>query len=137
MTCLRRNPGRPSNHSDANSCWQLACATNYDTIIVMRHHHHCSFYHYWQIFNKLRVFHLLQPTSYFTVIITSKNGNITMGGRHYSDRLCSDRRYSDNPQSGRPSTPLAGIVEIGIKLDGVEASHTRYIESTSLIQASR
>jgi len=29
--CRRRNPGRPSNHSDANSCWQLAWATNYIT----------------------------------------------------------------------------------------------------------
>jgi len=29
------------------------------------------------------------------------------GGRHYSDRLCSDRRYSDNPQSGRPSTVIS------------------------------
>jgi len=31
------------------------------------------------------------------------------GGRHYSDRLCSDRRYSDNPQSGRPSISLARL----------------------------
>jgi len=31
------------------------------------------------------------------------------GGRHYSDRLCSDRRYSDNPQSGRRSTSLARL----------------------------
>jgi len=33
----------------------------------------------------------------------------TTGGRHYSDRLCSDRRYSDNLQSGRPSTSLARL----------------------------
>jgi len=32
-----------------------------------------------------------------------------MGGRHYSDRLCADRRYSNNPQSGRPSTSLAHL----------------------------
>jgi len=49
-----------------------------------------------------------------------------MGGRHYSDRLCSDRRYSDNPRSGRPSTSLAHlayveIVEIGKKLEWLEA----------------
>jgi len=31
------------------------------------------------------------------------------GGRHYSDRLCSDRRYSNNPQSGPPSTSLAHL----------------------------
>jgi len=31
------------------------------------------------------------------------------GGRHYSDKLCSDRRYSDNPQSRRPSTSLAHL----------------------------
>ena len=31
------------------------------------------------------------------------------GGRHYSDRLCSDRRYFDNSQSGRPSTALARL----------------------------
>jgi len=48
------------------------------------------------------------------------------GGRHYSDRLCSDRRYSDNLQSGRPSTSLARlayveIVEIEKKLELVEA----------------
>ena len=34
---------------------------------------------------------------------------VTRGGRHYSDRLCSDRRYSDNPQSRRPSTSLAPL----------------------------
>jgi len=49
-----------------------------------------------------------------------------MGGRHYFDRLCSDGRYSDNLQSGRPSTSLARltyveIVEIGKKLEWVEA----------------
>jgi len=38
-----------------------------------------------------------------------KDYRIGMGGRHYSDRLCSDRRYSDNPQSGRPSTSLARL----------------------------
>jgi len=51
---------------------------------------------------------------------------VTQGGRHYSDRLCSDRRYSDNLQSGRPSTSLARlayveIVEIVKKLEWVEA----------------
>ena len=50
----------------------------------------------------------------------------SIGGRHYSDRLCSDRRYSDNLQSGRPSTSLARlayveIVEIEKKLEWVEA----------------
>jgi len=45
------------------------------------------------------------------------------GGRHYSDRLCSDRRYSDNLQAVRPSTSLARLahVEIGKKLEWVEA----------------
>jgi len=48
------------------------------------------------------------------------------GGRHYFDRLCSDRRYSDNLQSGRhSSTSLVcldvEIVEIGKKLEWVEA----------------
>jgi len=51
------------------------------------------------------------------------------GGRLCSDRLCSDRRYSDSLQSGRPSTSLAclayvEIVEIGRKLDEVEALHS-------------
>jgi len=32
---------------------------------------------------------------------------LKQGGRHYSYRLCSDRRYSDNPQSGWRSTSLA------------------------------
>jgi len=50
----------------------------------------------------------------------------SLGGRHYSDRLCSNRRYSDNLHSGRPSTSLAclayvEIVEIGNKLEWVEA----------------
>jgi len=60
---------------------------------------------------------------------SSSCGNITMcvtGGRHYFDRLCSDRRYSDNLQSGRhSSTSLVcldvEIVEIGKKLEWVEA----------------
>jgi len=52
--------------------------------------------------------------------------NFRTGGKHYSDRLCSDRRYSDNLQLGRPSTSLARlayveIVEIGNKLEWVEA----------------
>jgi len=34
---------------------------------------------------------------------------VSTGGRHYSDRLCSDRRYSDNPQPERPSTSLARL----------------------------
>ena len=51
---------------------------------------------------------------------------VETGGRHYSDRLCSDRRYSDNLQSGRPSTSLARlayveIVETGKKWEWVEA----------------
>ena len=46
ITCLRRNPGRPSNHRDASSCWQSACATNYtfhsyyDVHPYHHHHHH-------------------------------------------------------------------------------------------------
>ena len=51
-----------------------------------------------------------------------------LGGRHYSDS--SDRRYSDSPQSGQPSTSLTplgicrnSLLEIGKKLEGVEASH--------------
>ena len=35
------------------------------------------------------------------------DGVCQLRGRHYSDRLCSDRRYSDSPQSRRPSTSLA------------------------------
>jgi len=55
-----------------------------------------------------------------------RHGISAQGGRHYSDRLCSDRRYSDNLQSGRTSTSLARlayveIVEIGKKLEWVEA----------------
>jgi len=50
------------------------------------------------------------------------------GGRHYFDRLCSDRRYSDNPQSGRPSTSLvsSGICRNSRNLEkirGVKVSH--------------
>jgi len=63
-----------------------------------------------------------RDVSGWTVIV----GLMITGGRHYSDRLCSDRRYSDNLQSGRPSISLARlayveIVEIGKKLEGVEA----------------
>ena len=48
---------------------------------------------------------------------------LLQGGRHYSDSLCSDRRYSDNLQSGRPSTSLSRlayveIVEIGKNWNG-------------------
>ena len=61
-----------------------------------------------------------------------------MGGRHYSDRLCSDGCYSDNLQSGRPSTSLARlayveIVEIGKKLEWVIGRGVGCIESTALI----
>ena len=61
-------------------------------------------------------------------IIRAKFYKSLSGGRHYSDRLCSDRHYSDNLQSGRPSTSLArlayveiGLVEIWHKLEWVEA----------------
>ena len=64
------------------------------------------------------------------------------GGGHYSDRLCSDRRYSDSPQSGRPSTSLARL-KLSIcgnsrkwnKIGGGRG--VACIESTSLIQAPR
>jgi len=62
------------------------------------------------------------------------------GGRHYSDRLCSDRRYSDNPQSGRPSTSLAclSICRNSRNWDKIGGGRgVACIESTSLIQAPR
>jgi len=48
-------------------------------------------------------------------------GYVGTGGRHYSDRLCSDRRYSDNPQSGRPCTSLVclGICRNGRNLEKI------------------
>jgi len=62
------------------------------------------------------------------------------GSRHYSDRLCSDRRYSDSPQSRRPSTSLAPL---GICRNSRNWKHTgggrgvACIESTALIEAPR
>jgi len=63
---------------------------------------------------------------------------IQMGSRHYSDRLCSDRRYSDIPQSGRPSTSLAclSICRNSRNWDKIGGGRgVACIESTSLIQA--
>ena len=61
------------------------------------------------------------------------------GDRHYSDRLCSNRRYSDIPQSGRPSTSLAHLglcrsSEIG-KIGGGRG--VACIETTGLMQEPR
>ena len=39
---------------------------------------------------------------------------LKLGGRLYSDRLCSDRRYSDNLQSRRPSASLARLAYVEI-----------------------
>jgi len=67
-------------------------------------------------------------------------GFITTGGRHYSDRLCSDRCYSDNPQSGKHSTSLArlSICRNSRNWDKIGGGRgVACIESTSLIQALR
>jgi len=61
------------------------------------------------------------------------------GGRHYSDRLCSDRRYSDNPQSGWPSTSLARLAHVEIVEIGTKLKWDAFgcIESTALMEALR
>ena len=63
-----------------------------------------------------------------------------MGGRHSSDRLCSDRRYSGNPQSGWPCTSLArlSICRNSRNWEKIGGDWgVACIESTSLIQAPR
>jgi len=58
----------------------------------------------------------------------------------YSDRLCSDRRYSDNLQSGRPSTSLAWLGICRNSRNWEEIGMGRgiaCIESTALIEALR
>jgi len=80
------------------------------------------------------VFHSAVKTRYADVNIE------TWRGRHYSDRLCSDRRYSDNPQSGRPSTSLAclSICRNSRNCEKIVGGRgVASIESTSLIEALR
>ena len=63
---------------------------------------------------------------------------MTVGGRHYSDRLCSDRRYSDNPQSRWPSTSLArlGICRNSRNWKNIGGGRgIACIKSTALIEA--
>ena len=59
----------------------------------------CNLQHCCKVFAKFRPHWILKPMLSL----------LFEGGRHHSDRLCSDRRYSDSPQSRRPSTSLASL----------------------------
>jgi hypothetical protein len=51
---LHRNPGRPSYQIDANSCWTLGWATNYNRNM-------------WEVFNSTQTFKTLTNVTYFFV----------------------------------------------------------------------